>query len=141
MFVDSYFLIVNQLIHKHLEYYCLYLFPGINTSSNTQGAYGLAGSLLGNMNQQTLAQMNIDANKKDWLDQFNQFTSGIGNLVGAASKGAGMFGVCWIAREIYGINSKKWKLFRKWLFEKSPVWFFKFYIKYGEQIASYIHNK
>lgn len=66
------------------------LFPGISSPSNNN-AFGLAGSLLGSTNAQITNQQTIDSQKKDWLDQFNQLTSGIGNLVGSAGKVAGGF--------------------------------------------------
>lgn len=68
------------------------LFPGISSPSNNN-AFGLAGSLLGTTNSQINNQMQINSQKKDWLDQFNQLSSGIGNLVGAAGKGASLFGM------------------------------------------------
>lgn len=68
------------------------LFPGISNPSNNN-AFGLAGNLLGSTGQQINTTQQIDAQKKDWLDQFNQLTSGIGNLVGAAGKGASLFGM------------------------------------------------
>lgn len=68
------------------------LFPGISSPSNNN-AFGLAGSLLGTTNAQITNQQTIDSQKKDWLDKFNQITSGVGNLVGAAGKGASLFGM------------------------------------------------
>src|ERR1051326_3492575 len=57
-------------------------FTGVNTATSTgqQGGFGLAGSTLGNMTQSYIAQMQMNAQKKDWLDQFNQFASGLGSL-------------------------------------------------------------
>ena len=54
---------------------------------------------------------------------------------------AGLAGGCWIAREVFGEQNPRWKLFRTWLYSSSPVWFFKLYIRYGERIAHFIRNK
>ena len=59
------------------------LFTGVNKDSNS-GAYGLAGNLFNSGTALDTTQMNIDANKKDWLDQFNQFASGLGSIMGFA---------------------------------------------------------
>ena len=48
---------------------------------------------------------------------------------------------CWVAREVYGIESSKWLQFRKWMLNDSPSWFRKLYIKYGERFAKFISNK
>jgi len=68
-------------------------FPGVNTntSAGVSGNFGLAGSTLGDMTQMGISQDQIFANKKDWLDQFNQFASGLGSLTGSATKVAGLF--------------------------------------------------
>ena len=34
-----------------------------------------------------------------------------------------------------------WLLFRQWLFENSPDWFFNLYIKHGEKFAQFISDK
>ena len=58
------------------------LFPGISNSNNSS-SYGLAGNLFNSGTQYDVTQMGIDANKKDWLDQFNQFASGLGSIIGS----------------------------------------------------------
>jgi hypothetical protein len=55
------------------------MFTGINKTDNS-GAFGLAGQTLGNATQLQNTQMQIDANKKDWLDKFVQFTQGLSNV-------------------------------------------------------------
>lgn len=117
-------------------------FTGVNT--NTQQGANLASSLGNNMfggiNQMQQTQMQIDANKKDWLDKFVQFTKGmsnVGNMVGGMAGGM----LCWIAREVYGNDNIKWIQFRHWLINYAPKWFFKLYAKHGMKIAEFIHNK
>jgi hypothetical protein len=49
--------------------------------------------------------------------------------------------MCWVAREVYGIESGKWMQFREWMLNDSPSWFRKLYLKYGERFAKFISNK
>ena len=71
--------------------------------------------------------------------------SGIGSIAGgmiAGPAGAAAGGAaCWVAREVYGIESSKWMQFREWMLNDSPSWFRKLYIKYGERFAKFISNK
>jgi len=64
---------------------------------------------------------------------------GIAQGVGAAG-GVGAF-LCWVAREVYGIDNPKWLQFREWMLNDSPSWFRKLYIKFGERFAAFISNK
>jgi len=76
--------------------------------------------------------------------------SGIGALGGGLLGGAGaaaaggstlLKGLCWVAREVFGNENPMWLLFRQWLFENSPDWFFNLYIKHGEKFAQFISDK
>jgi len=71
--------------------------------------------------------------------------SGIGSIAGgmiAGPAGAAAGGAaCWVAREVYGIESSKWMQFREWMLNDSPSWFRKLYLKYGERFAKFISNK
>tara|TARA_Y200000002_G_scaffold301269_1_gene256383 strand:+ start:12028 stop:13113 length:1086 start_codon:yes stop_codon:yes gene_type:complete len=74
-----------------------------------------------------------------------------GNVLGAAGMAAGggtgasiLTGLglgCWVAREVYGVTNPDWLLFRNWLFNYSPSWFRKIYLKHGEKFAKFISNK
>jgi hypothetical protein len=65
-----------------------------------------------------------------------------GMLGGPAGASAGAsLGSCWVAREVYGIESGKWMQFREWMLNDSPSWFRKLYLKYGERFAKFISNK
>jgi hypothetical protein len=55
--------------------------------------------------------------------------------------GAAMGMICWVAREVYGIDNPKWLQFREWLLGYSPSWFRNLYIKHGEKFAKFISNK
>lgn len=61
--------------------------------------------------------------------------SGVGGLL------SGIAAICWVAREVYGVNNPKWLDFRGYLFSDAPKWLFNFYVKYGERFADYISDK
>lgn len=48
---------------------------------------------------------------------------------------------CWVAREVYGVHSPKWIIFRHWMLFLSPVWFRATYLTFGERFAKFIRNK
>ena len=64
----------------------------------------------------------------------------MGMLGNIAMAGATAY-ACWVAREVYGIESSKWMQFREWMLNDSPSWFRKLYLKYGERFAKFISNK
>ncbi len=112
-----------------------------------QSAANLGTSLLGSIGNESgiaggvaINQSNINANKKDWLDQFVQFTEGLKNVTSSASSVASMAG-CWVAREVYGENNPQWLTFRNWLSTDAPTWLLRLYNKHGEQFAKWIKNK
>jgi len=51
------------------------------------------------------------------------------------------FGACWVAREVYGAHNPQWLLFRAWLLTDAPVWLRETYLAYGEDVATWIHDK
>jgi len=67
--------------------------------------------------------------------------SSAGMMGAAGSIAGGMIAACWVAREVYGIESGKWMQFREWMLNDSPSWFRKLYLKYGERFAKFISNK
>jgi len=121
------------------------LFPG--TQQGGGGGAALGSQLLGGLGQlqglntQTnIAQMQINAQKKDWADYLSQVTGSVGNLASSASALGLGFG-CWIAREVYGNDNPKWIEFRRWMLQNATPQFVKNYIIYGPAIAEYIRNK
>lgn len=53
---------------------------------------------------------------------------------------------CWVAQEVYGMDSPKWVEFRTWLFGEGPVWkqetiLQRTYMKHGQKFAKFISNK
>ncbi len=123
---------------------------GANTGENKftgvqmpgQEAYGLAGQLFGNIGQSQRQQADIKAtanlNEKDWLDQFSQFSGALGNLGGIIG-GAAAF--CWTAREVYGAKDVRWQIFRQWMLNHAPKWLLRLYIKHGQRLAWWLHDK
>lgn len=108
-------------------------FTGVNNVNNAANqALNLASGMGQGMNQQQLAQMQINANKKDWADYLNQVTSSISDI----GSMAGGIAMCWIARKVYGVTNPKWLQFRDWLTYKAPTWFRDWYIANGERVAS-----
>ena len=62
-----------------------------------------------------------------------------GDLISTAGTVIGVLGgVCWVAREVYGIDNPKWLLFRKWMLTDAPKWLLKLYISYGERFSEII---
>jgi hypothetical protein len=81
----------------------------------------------------------IDAtNQNARVQKSNGTTGAMGSAVGAAAAAAA---ICWVAREVYGVDSPKWKQFRSWLFKSAPVWFARLYILHGRWFASFISSK
>lgn len=65
-----------------------------------------------------------------------------GGLMGAAGTiGGAAILACWVAREVYGVHSPKWMIFRHWMLFLSPVWFRATYLTFGERFAKFIRNK
>lgn len=53
----------------------------------------------------------------------------------------GGLGVCWVAREVYGVNDSRWLEFRAWMLGEAPAWFRKTYIRHGAAFAGWISDK
>lgn len=91
------------------------------------------------------------ANQTAGLNNFNaniyasnqQAKAGMfGGLMGAAGTiGGAAILACWVAREVYGVHSPKWMIFRHWMLFLSPVWFRATYLTFGERFAKFIRNK
>lgn len=64
--------------------------------------------------------------------------SALGSLGGSAMMASAL---CWVAREVYGEDNPKWKVFRSWLSTEAPLWLFRFYCNNGEQFAAFIKDK
>jgi hypothetical protein len=71
--------------------------------------------------------------------------SGLGALAAAPMTGGGsLVGKiidCWVAREVYGEDNPKWRVFREWLTFCAPKWFYNLYVKHGERFAAWLKGK
>jgi len=75
------------------------------------------------------------------FQNFATLAGGVKDLAGAAGGLASIGVLCWVAREVYGIDNPKWLQFREWMLTKASDNLRNFYIKYGERIAESIRNK
>lgn len=104
-----------------------------NKLYNTQANY--ASSTYG---ARTAAQA---ATYRSFGQEFGSIAGGIGSLmsgVGGMAKGGIL---CWVAREVYGIDNPKWLQFREWMLTKASDNLRNYYIEYGERIAKSIRNR
>jgi len=81
------------------------------------------------------AQVGAISRQETGSQAFGNIASGIGNLVKIPIP------LCWVAREVYGIDNPKWLQFREWMLTKASDNLRNFYIEYGERIAESIRNK
>jgi hypothetical protein len=102
------------------------------------GALGLSQGLFGEVGQNQRLSSQLSAAEKDWADYLSQVTGSVGNLSGA---GAGLAGICWVAREVFDGDEDKVCKFRHWLLFKGPRWFYKLYVKFGERFAEWLCGK
>lgn len=61
-----------------------------------------------------------------------------GAVLGAVLQGLAQ---CWVAREVYGEDNPKWRVFREWLTLCAPKWFYNLYVKHGERFAAWLKGK
>jgi hypothetical protein len=48
---------------------------------------------------------------------------------------------CWVAREVYGVDNPRWRMFRAWLLDDAPAWFRELYLARGAAFACWVSNK
>lgn len=78
-------------------------------------------------------QRNVDAARDAAMMQM------IGSIVGGASGAAGA--MCWVAREVYGKDDPRWKIFRKWVIWYAPARFSRWYLKRGAAYAKKVAKR
>lgn len=100
---------------------------------NPESGLGYIQNAATNQTNLAIGQMSADA----------QRSAGIMGALGQIGAAAApyMLAACWVAREVYGVDNPKWLQFRRWMFEKAPVWFFKLYVRHGEKFAAFIKDK
>ena len=138
----------------------------MNMGQNAIGMIGNAGDFMRRFNQGAMD----DAAKNFYLQQdrpmqlagsymglFNPLANFSGNagyagkyedpgMLGKAGQianiiGTGMSLFCWVAREVYGEQNFKWRMFRHWMHFDAPRWLYNLYGRYGERFAEFVRNK
>lgn len=121
------------------------MMQGFSPTGIATNAMGMNSSLGPQfINPQDQMAQNINAGNYNAQLQANVATaSNNAAVIGGGLSAAGSIfkGVCWVAREVYGVENPDWLIFREWLYDKAPAWFRKFYLKHGEKFAEFISNK
>jgi hypothetical protein len=87
------------------------------------------------------AQVGAISRQPNAFQNFATAAGGVKDLAGGFGALAGAGLLCWVAREVYGIDNPKWMQFREWMLTKASDNLRNFYIEYGERIAESIRNK
>jgi hypothetical protein len=87
------------------------------------------------------AQVGAISRQPNAFQNFATAAGGVKDLAGGFGTLAGAGLLCWVAREVYGIDNPKWLQFREWMLTKASDNLRNFYIEYGERIAESIRNK
>lgn len=85
-------------------------------------------------NADTMARL-----KQYQLDQASS-SDMMGNLISAGGTIGAAAMKCWVAREVFGMNSLDWVRFRVWLMDEAPARLRSLYLTHGEKLASEIAN-
>ena len=130
---------------------------GMTILGRPSAAIGLGGQMLGQAQQGAAGPMgpqlfdpNVGINMA--LQQRGQDVTFQG--MQAQAKAAGQAGtmeavgtvaaaamMCWVAREVYGIDNPKWLEFREWMLNDAPSWLRNMYLKHGPKVAEFISDK
>jgi hypothetical protein len=107
-----------------------------NTSANQVLGSQLAGLRTVNSNQQNLSNPFLQSFYSQGGKDSADFVSSAAQAALAAAAS------CWVASEIFGgWYAPKTVLARFYINNIAPKWFKNLYLKYGERIAEFIHNK
>jgi hypothetical protein len=87
------------------------------------------------------AQIGAISRQPNGFQNFATLAGGVKDLAGAAGGLASAGILCWVAREVYGIDNPKWLQFREWMLTKASDNLRNYYIEYGERIAESIRNR
>jgi hypothetical protein len=105
-----------------------------NAASIYNATQAAQADMYGAYTRAVASQPNAFQNFATLAGGFKDLAGGVGGLASAGI-------LCWVAREVYGIENPKWLQFRKWMLTKASDNLRNFYIKYGERIAKSIRNK
>lgn len=82
-------------------------------------------------------QQRVNANAASKAQQAQLIGAGIGAIGNIAGMGV-KAGLCWVAREVYGEASPKWKAFRRYLITKAPAALLRGYVAKGQRFADWL---
>ena len=109
-----------------------------------QGSFSQMGSQFLQPESQYLANIRANriqqenANAAASAQRSAGLASGVGSMIGG---GLIALALCWVAREVYGTEDNRWKIFRAWLLTEAPEWLYNLYMEHGEKFAAYISDK
>jgi hypothetical protein len=87
------------------------------------------------------AQVGAISRQPNGFQNFATLAGGFKDLAGGVGGLASAGILCWVAREVYGIDNPKWLQFREWMLTKASDNLRNYYIEYGERIAKSIRNR
>jgi hypothetical protein len=87
------------------------------------------------------AQMQAQQDQLNKQQQAGMMSAGVGVATTAATTGATIAAMtCFVAREIYGTETNRWKHFRHWLMNRAPKTFRRLYLCHGRTFAAWVRN-
>jgi len=114
--------------------------PGIPVA--LQNAFAsLYGSQANYLSNTYGAQVGAISRQPNAFQNFATAAGGFKDLAGGFGGLASAGILCWVAREVYGIDNPKWLQFREWMLTKASDNLRNYYIEYGERIAKSIRNR
>lgn len=120
----------------------IYSMPGLLQA--TQGSFSQMGTQFLQPESQYLANIRANRIQQENADRAAAaqrkagMASGIGSMIGG---GLMALAICWVAREVYGTEDNRWRIFRAWLLSEAPEWLYNLYCEHGEEFAIYISDK
>lgn len=105
---------------------------GINVNAPETGI-GINDYLSMGLNFQQQDRNDAAAKQAQKMALIGAGINAVGNLGGMA-----MGGLCWLAREVYGEASPRWKQFRRWLITQAPAKLLAEYAEHGADAAEYL---
>ena len=117
-------------------------FQGAQNASNIYGTLAnIYNTQAGYLSSTYGAQVGAISRQPNAFQNFATAAGGVKDLAGGFGALASAGVLCWVAREVYGIDNPKWLQFREWMLTKASDNLRNFYIEYGARIAESIRNK
>lgn len=119
-----------------------------NLASGGQSALqGQQQASTNNLSNELAGLRTSNSSQTQFANPFTQAFAGI-SAVGDLAKGLGSMGVgasvgsCWVAAEVFdGWSDVRTNIARFYIMFHAPKWFRNMYMKFGRNIANFIHNK